>query len=101
MYQERAALALPPAWDHAGLRNRYKASYQEYIAVFSLIISQKNQMEALLKSDSDPESGVADLLEAKELSRLAGEHQRLKDELESIKRTFLSGKNEGESPGSD
>jgi hypothetical protein len=49
---------LLPAWDHVALRKRYDSSYQEYMAVFSLIIAQKSQIKSLLKSDSDSEDGV-------------------------------------------
>jgi len=97
----RPRAPLPPAWDHVGLRKRYASSYQEYIQVFSLIISQKNHIESLLKSDSDADSSV-ELLETKELARVASQHQSLKDELESIKSIFLTGKLPGEvSPRSD
>jgi hypothetical protein len=92
---------LPPAWDHVALRKRYDSSYQEYIAVFSLIIAQKSQIESLLKSDSDTDGGV-ELLETKELAKVASQHHSLKDELESIKSIFLTGKLPGEvSPRSD
>lgn len=92
---------LPPAWDHVALRKRYDSSYREYIAVFSLIIAQKSQIESMLKSDSDTDGGI-ELLETKELAKVASQHQSLKDELESIKSIFLTGKLPGEeSPRSD
>jgi len=101
MYNPRPRPPLPPASDHVALRKRYKSSYQEYITVFSLIIGQKSQIESMLKSDSETEGGV-ELLETKELARLASEHHSLKDELESIKSIFLTGKLPGEaSPRSD
>jgi len=101
MYNPRPRPPLPPASDHVALRKRYQSSYQEYITVFSLIIAQKNQIEAMLKSDSEAEGGV-ELLETKDLARLASEHHSLKDELESIKSIFLTGKLPGEaSPRSD
>jgi hypothetical protein len=58
----------------------------------------------MLKSDSDMESGGGgvELLETKELARVASQHHSLKDELESIKSIFLTGKLPGEvSPRSD
>jgi hypothetical protein len=94
---------LPPAWDHVALRKRYGSSYQEYITVFSLMIAQKCQIESMLKSDSDMESGGGvELLESKELAKVASHQHSLKDELESIKSIFLTGKLPGEvSPRSD
>lgn len=102
MYNPRPRPPLPPASDHVALRKRYKSSYQEYITVFSLIIQQKGQIEAMLKNDSEAEFSGVELLEMKELAKLASEHQSLKDELESIKSIFLTGKLPGEaSPRSD
>jgi hypothetical protein len=65
------------------------------------MIAQKCQIESMLKGDSDAEGGV-ELLETKELARVASQHHSLKDELESIKSIFLTGKLPGEaSPRSD
>lgn len=101
MYNPRPRPPLPPASDHAALRKRYNSSYQEFIAVFSMIIAQKSKMEAVLRGDSDADNGV-ELLESKELARLASEHHSLRDELEGIKSVFLAGKLPGEdSPRSD
>lgn len=81
---------LPSPSDHTALRKRYSASYQEYIQLFTMMVQQKGAIEKMLKSGSD-EGGV-ELLESKELAKLASEHQSLKCELEDIKHAFLTGK---------
>ena len=81
---------LPSPSDHTALRKRYSASYQEYIELFTMMVQQKRALEQMLKSGGD-EVGV-ELLESKELAKLASEHKRLKCELEEIKQAFLTGK---------
>lgn len=93
---------LPPPWDHVNLRKRYNSAYQEYITIFSHMVSQKSQIQGMLRKDPEAERNTDMMLYPDELAKLAGEHSNLKDELENIKSMFLTKKTgEGDSPRSD
>lgn len=88
--QSRTKKPLPN--DHASLRDRYNASYLEYLTTFQKLVAQKGKIDSLLKNndagsvtDSD---GDVELLDLDELARLTTDHKQLEEELEAILRIF-------------
>ncbi|KAF8070214.1 hypothetical protein FPV67DRAFT_1486660 [Lyophyllum atratum] len=82
----------PLPTDHASLRVRYSATYNEYVAVFGKMVSQKTKIDGLLRNgesgsttDSD---GDADLMDAEDLARLSVDYKRLYGELATIRGMF-------------
>ncbi|KAF5385882.1 hypothetical protein D9615_002475 [Tricholomella constricta] len=82
----------PLPTDHAGLRARYSATYNEYMAVFAQMVGQKTKIDTMLRNgdsgsttDSD---GDAELMDSEDLARLSVEYKRLHEELETIRSMF-------------
>jgi len=82
----------PLPTDHAGLRARYGATYNEYLGLFSKMVDQKTKIDSLLRNgdsgsttDSD---GDVELMDAEDLERLSVDYKRLYDELAMIRGMF-------------
>ncbi|KAG5637996.1 hypothetical protein H0H81_002357 [Sphagnurus paluster] len=82
----------PLPTDHAGLRARYSATYNDYMAVFSRMVGERSKLDNMLRTrdngsttDSD---GDIELMDADELTRLKGEYKSLHEELATIRGMF-------------
>ncbi|KAI5120339.1 hypothetical protein M0805_009415 [Coniferiporia weirii] len=90
----RVTRPLPALSKHDSLRSRYSSTYSEYLLAFQKLVSQKNKLTTMLRHGSASASGESDgdgdMLSIEELEELSARHQRLHDELESIKKSYMA-----------
>ncbi|THH08294.1 hypothetical protein EW145_g2798 [Phellinidium pouzarii] len=90
----RPARPLPALSKHESLRSRYSSTYSEYLLAFQKLVAQKSKLTAMLRhgsvSASGESDGDTDMLSIEELEELSVRHQRLHDELESIKKNYMT-----------
>ncbi|KAL5523663.1 hypothetical protein ACEPAG_7836 [Sanghuangporus baumii] len=77
------------------LRSRYQNIYGEYIMVFQKLVAHKNRVQAVLRHGSESPSGESDIdlndmMPLDEVKELTARHQRLHDELEEIKKSYMT-----------
>ncbi|KAH8119072.1 hypothetical protein DFH11DRAFT_1562832 [Phellopilus nigrolimitatus] len=90
----RVSQPLPATTKHESLRSRYSNTYSEYLLAFSKLVAQKNKLSAMLQrgssSGSGDSDGDVDMLSIEELEELSARHQRLHNELETIKQNYMA-----------
>ncbi|KAL5528541.1 hypothetical protein ACEPAF_7677 [Sanghuangporus sanghuang] len=77
------------------LRSRYQNIYGEYIMVFQKLVAHKNRVQAVLRHGSESPSGESDIdmndmIPLDEVQELTARHQRLHNELEEIKKSYMT-----------
>jgi RNA polymerase II elongation factor ELL len=77
------------------LRRRYNNSYSEYLSAFHKLVTLRDKIDGILRSNEGNNAGsISDsdadleLLDPDEFGRLCLRHKRLRDELESIQLSF-------------